>query len=296
MAYQPNNMVFAVAGDMDPEKMLSAVQKNVAGAPPGRVFSHNIEPEPPVLTPRTLVCTFPKLGPARLMLGFPSVSSNSNEMYALDVLAAVLGGGESSTMNEELRDKQQLVSAISVSDDTPPYVTGTFDVEMMLDPEKVKPATAEALKMLEAVKTEGVDADHLARAKMQIRSARVKRLQTAEEVAASLADDYRTTGDVHFSDLYVERCEKVTSAQIKAVAKKYFDTNKLITTAMFPAEWAGAKGLPGVEDILRPAKPDAAARRGPAHRIGDRKSGAGQRNDSFGQAHRHFADRGDEHV
>ena len=56
MAYQPNNMVFAVAGDIDPEEMLAAVQKNVADAPPGRVFSHNIEAEPPVLTPRTLVC------------------------------------------------------------------------------------------------------------------------------------------------------------------------------------------------------------------------------------------------
>ncbi|HZK79404.1 MAG TPA: pitrilysin family protein, partial [Humisphaera sp.] len=34
MAYQPNNMVFAVAGNLEPQAMLAAVQKNVAGAPP----------------------------------------------------------------------------------------------------------------------------------------------------------------------------------------------------------------------------------------------------------------------
>ncbi|HET6249425.1 MAG TPA: pitrilysin family protein [Tepidisphaeraceae bacterium] len=257
MAYQPNNMVFVVAGDLEPEAMLKAVQKNVAGAPPGRVFSHDIEAEPPVLTPRTMVCTFPKLGQARLMLGFPSVTSNSPDMYALDLLATVLGGGESAMMTEELRDKQQLVSGVDVSDDTPDYVTGTFAVEMMLDPDKVKPATAEVLKMLEAVKKDGVDADRLERAKMQMRAARIKKFQTAEDIAASLADDYRMTGDIHFSDTYVERCNKVTVEQIKAVAKKYLNTNRLITSAMFPSEWTGAKGLPKAEDLLRPHAPSA---------------------------------------
>jgi hypothetical protein len=35
LAYQPNNMVFSVAGDLDPEVMLQAVRKNVAEAKPG---------------------------------------------------------------------------------------------------------------------------------------------------------------------------------------------------------------------------------------------------------------------
>ena len=255
MAYQPNNMVFCVAGNLDPEVMLAAVRKNVAGAPPGRVFSHNIEDEPPVLTPRTQVCTFPKLGQARLMIGFPSVSSNSPDMYALDLLATILGGGESSIMTQELRDKQQLVSGVSVSDDTPAYVKGTFAVELALDPEKVQQATAAALKILESVKKDGIDPARLARAKMQFRAARVKRMQTAEEIASSLAEDYRTTGDVHFSDKYVDRAEQVTPEQIQAVAQKYLDTGKLITTAMFPSEWVGARGLPRAEEILRPALP-----------------------------------------
>ncbi|HWE00762.1 MAG TPA: pitrilysin family protein [Tepidisphaeraceae bacterium] len=255
MAYQPNNMVFAVAGNLEPEAMLAAVRKNVAGAPPGRVFSHNIEAEPPVLTRRTQVCAFPKLGQARLMLGFPSVTLNSPDLYALDLLATILGGGESSVMTEALRDRQQLVSGVEVSDDTPPYVTGTFDVEMQLDPEKVPQATAAALKILDGVKKEGVDGERLKRAKMQFRAARVKKFQTAEDIAASLADDYRTTGDIHFQDKYVDRADQVTVEQIKAVARKYFDDGKLITTAMFPSEWLGAKGLPQAEDILRPLSP-----------------------------------------
>src|SRR4051794_5010122 len=77
LAYEPSNMTFAVVGDLDPEVMLAAVRKNVSDAKPSRVFSHDIAAEPPLLGPRTLVATFPKLGQARLELGFPSVKLDS---------------------------------------------------------------------------------------------------------------------------------------------------------------------------------------------------------------------------
>ena len=110
-AYVPNNMMFVVAGNEDPEKMLQAVQK-FSDVPPGREFSHNIAAEPPVMTPRTIAATFPKLGEARLNLAFPSVDISSPDMYAMDLLAAVVGQGESSILTQELRDKKQLVSGV----------------------------------------------------------------------------------------------------------------------------------------------------------------------------------------
>jgi zinc protease len=255
MAYQPNNMIFSVVGELDPKEMLSAVQKYVKETPPGRAFSHDIAPEPAVLAPRTVAATFPKLGQAREIIGFPSVSMNDSDLYALDLLAAALGQGESSLLVEELRDKQQLVSAIEADDETPTYAKGTFMVMMEADPDKIMPATEAALKMMDQVKTQGIDADRLARAKTGMKAALVKRRITAEAMAASLAEDYRTAGDPNFSEKYVERIEHVTPKQIQAVARKYFNRQQLLTTALFPAEWAGAQGLKKVEDVLRPVSP-----------------------------------------
>jgi zinc protease len=252
LAYQPNNMLFAVAGDMDPEEMLLAVRKYVSDAKPGRVFSHDIAPEPRVMTPRTAVATFPKLGQAKLQLGFPSVRLDDPDLYALDLLASVVGGDESSAMVREIRDDKQLATSISVNDETPAYVTGTFTVDIELDPEKVQAATDAVLTMLDDVKKNGVDAGALARGKTSMRSALVKRLQTSEEIAASLAEDYITTGDAHFSDVYVKRIEAVTIADVKHVAAKYFDRSRLLTTVMLPAEYAGSQGLPRAVDLIRP--------------------------------------------
>src|SRR5688572_10076662 len=64
LAYVPNNMVFAVSGNLEPEKMVEAVKRYVKDAPPGRAFEHDIAEEPPVSAPRTAVSTFPKLGAA----------------------------------------------------------------------------------------------------------------------------------------------------------------------------------------------------------------------------------------
>jgi zinc protease len=254
-AYQPNNMVFAVAGDLDPEKMLAVVRQNFSGAAPGRVFSHDIAQEPPVVAPRTVVATFPALGQARLELGFPTVSLFHPDLFALDLLAVLLGGGDSSVLVEEVRDRKQLVSALGVSSSTPTYADGTFQILMHLDAEKVGAATGAVLEEIEKIKAGEVDAERLARAKAQVRTNRVRQLQTSEDVVSSMATDYLSTGDPHFSDRYVRAMQDVSPVQLATVARRYLDRGRLLTTTMLPAEFVGAAGLPKAEDLIRPTAP-----------------------------------------
>ncbi len=255
LAYQPNNMVFSVAADLDPEVMLAAVRKYAGDSPAGRAFDRDIPPEPPVVSPRTVVATFPKLGQAKLELAFPSIQLDHPDLFALDLLATALASGDSSMLVEELRDKRRLVSGVSASSATPVYADGSFSVAMELDADKVKAATEAALELLDAVKKDGLDEKRLASAKTQMKVARVKRLQTSEEIAASMAEDFISTGDPHFSDRYVAKIGAVTNEQIKKVARKYFDRSRLLTTALLPAEFVGAGGLPKAADVLRKSAP-----------------------------------------
>lgn len=255
LAYAPNNMVFSLAGNIDPEVMLKAVQTNVAAAPPQRAFSHEVADEPPVTAPRTAVATFPKLGQAKLQLAFPTIKLYDADLYAMDLLATILGGGESSLLVDELRDKRQLVSSIDATSETPTYAEGSFEIDMDVDPEKLAAATQSTLELLEQLKQKGIDAGRLARAKTQMKVRRLRQMDTAEEIAASMATDYLSSGDPHFSDRYVKQIEQVTAEQVKQVAQKYFDRNRLLTTALLPAEYVGAAGMPKAEDLLRPVAP-----------------------------------------
>jgi zinc protease len=255
LAYQPNNMVWSIAGDADPEAMLRAVRKNVSAAAPGREFSRDIADEPAVTAPRSSVATFPKLGQARLELGFPTVRLYEPDVYALDLLGTIFGSGESSVLVEELRDRQGLVSGISAVDYTPSFVAGTFMIDMELDVEKIPAATKAALEQVEKLKSQALDPERIRRAKAQTRAARVRAMQTSEAIADSLANDLMMTGDPHFSDRYVERTEAVTAEELQRVAQQYLDTGKLLTTALLPAEAAGSESLPKAEELLRPAAP-----------------------------------------
>jgi len=255
LTYQPNNIVISIAGDLEPEKMLAAVQAQVKSAPPGRVFSRDIADEPPVLSPRTVVATFPRLGPAQVRMEFPTIRLQHPDLYALDMLAAVVAGTESSIFTEEIRDKRQLVTGISAGSWTPHWGDGSFVISISVDPEKLDAAKAAIFEQIELIKKDGVDPKRLERAKVQLRIGQIRGRETAESIAASLASDFMTTGDAHFSDRYVERMQAVTPQQVQEMARIYLDPQKLITTALVPAEYAGAEGLPKAEELLRPAAP-----------------------------------------
>jgi zinc protease len=251
LAYQPNNMIFSVAANLDPEEMLKTMRGYLADAKPGRAFSHDIAAEPPVLAPRTVVATFPHLGEARLNLAFPSVKESDPQMYALDLLAEILGGGESSILVEDMRDKRQLVNGLACEDDTPTYVMGSFDIEMQLDADKVGAATDAVLEDIEKIKADGVDEDRVRRAAAAIKIGHLKQLQTSQDVAATMGLDFMGTGDAHFSDEYVKRIGAVTAQQVRDAAREYLDRGKLLTTVLFPREAVGTAGLPKAEDLMR---------------------------------------------
>ena len=77
---------------------------------------------------------------------------------------------------------------------------------MELDPDKIAAATDAVLDDAGEVIKDGVaDASGSRAAKTQMKPARVKQLQTREDIGESMATDFITTGDPHFSDRYVER-------------------------------------------------------------------------------------------
>lgn len=259
LAYVPNNMIFVVAGNQDPQAQLELVRKYVKDVPPGRGFSHDIQAEPPVQAPRTLVATFPKLGQARIQIGFPSIRMSHPDLYALDLLATVLGGGDSSILNEEVRDKLRLATSITVSNPTPPHVDGTFQIDLQTDPDKTAQATKAVLDIIERIKKDGVAAERVGRAKAIMRTSTIYSRLTSEAIAESLADGYLSVGDPHFIDHYTQRVLNVQPGELKAMAAKYLDTSRLLTTVMLPEETVGAGGLPRAQQIVSASIGKAAA-------------------------------------
>jgi len=231
--YVPDNMIVSIAGALDMDDALAQVQHDFAHVERKKVPSIALPPEPLVLAPRLSV-NHADIKQARVQWAYPSVDMHDPDMYALDVLATILGGGDSSILVRSLRDEQQLVTSIGVADDTPAYVVGSLEFTAELPPRNIAAARRALLDALETIKTTGATPAQIEKAKAQFAADLVYGNQTAEAQASRNAEDFLATGDATFSKTYIDRVNRVTPEQVRDAARKYIKPETMLTTILLP--------------------------------------------------------------
>ncbi|MDD4888858.1 MAG: insulinase family protein, partial [Phycisphaerae bacterium] len=151
-----------------------------------------------------------------------------------DVMMYVLAAGESSPLRVELRDRKKLALSIIAASWTPSYVDGSFLVSGMCMPENWSALRDAILAEFVRLADSPLKPEELAQAKRQALVQHIRSLETAAGIGGMLASSQLAVGEAHFDDAYVKRLNQVTAAQVQAAAKKYFDTNKLLTTLIVP--------------------------------------------------------------
>jgi zinc protease len=217
--YTPENTILAVAGDVKADDVFAAAQKALGTWQRGTASQPAIPDEPRQIAPRRVVVEKP-IQNALVMMGWHTIPLQSPDLYALDMLAAVLGGGQSSRLVQQLREKNQLVYDVSAFSNTPNYNAGFFAINANLPPEKLKEFEVAAWLEINKIKAHGVSGDELRRAQRQTESSYVFD-SDVESQAERMAYDFMGTGDPNYSSQYVARIKAVTPAQVQAVAKKY---------------------------------------------------------------------------
>lgn len=230
--YTPDNMILSVAGHFDPHGIVPKISETFKDFRRGRSITRNLPVEPPQISRRRYEEEYPT-DLARLSVSFAGVSLLDPDLYALDVLAGILGGGKSSRLYRDLYKKQGLVYSVSASDYTPAD-KGIFGVDCLLEPENVETVIQAVLDQIGRVREKGVNREELEKAKQQVRSEHVLHHQTASSVAYAQAVDEAFAGDYRFSQKYVDAVGHVTNDDIKRVANAYLADSRLTTVVLNP--------------------------------------------------------------
>ncbi len=231
--YTPENTILSIAGDVTDAGAMEGVQKELADWERGAAHTPALPSEPRQIAPRRADQT-KQIGATYLIVGWHAVPLQSPDLYALDVLSQILGGGETSRLVRDLRDRDSLVSDISVTSDTPNYDAGTFSVSAELEPKNQAKVEAAIMREIARVRAQPVTPDELQRAKTSIRSAYIFGKQGVENQAEGAAFDEMGTGNPDFSSSYVTRIQQVTPAQILAVAQKYLSPQGVTVASVHP--------------------------------------------------------------
>lgn len=237
--YVPNNAVLVLAGDFDMEKTKALIQKYYGSLPKKEVLEPAPILETSITSPRNAVLK-QKVQTENLNISFHGVSQGHADMYALDLLAEVLGGGASSRLYKKyILEEQNAIYAYaghsSLKDN------GIFSVAVQMKPglqsHKIE---AGLIREMQKIKSKKISEVELRRAKIQIMKSYVDGLQTLDAKARALASSEIITGsyDEFFMDL--KKYQAVTVADLQKVAQKYLDLNKSVKVTLIPEELEGA--------------------------------------------------------
>jgi zinc protease len=248
--YTPENMVIAVVGDVNKGEVLRVVLSLAGSLKRAADPPYVLPPEPRQLAPRSVEKALPIARLTKACLGFRTVPLTDPDLYALDVLAIILGDGRTSRLYQAVRDNKGLVLSISAWSWTPPFAQGQFSISMDLPYENLAQAVDAVWTELSDVKENVVAEEALKRAKKKVVADYVFGQESVQSKAGQLASDWVATGDPYFGETYVSKIQEVTAEAVRRVAQKYFRKDGMTLAVVRPPSVEAGRREPEPEGDL----------------------------------------------
>ena len=217
--YRPESMVVAAAGNVDHEQVVRRVRSAFAD-----VLDGASEPDGPRgarplrREPAGTSITSRATEQAHVVLGVPGLTRSDPRRYALSVLSTALGGGMSSRLFQEVREKRGLAYSVysyaqGFSDD------GMFGVYAGCLPSKVDTVLDVCMGQLDDVARHGLSADEIRRGKGQVRGATVLGQEDPGSRMSRIAKSELLHEPLLAVDEVLRRVDAVESDDIRAIAQ-----------------------------------------------------------------------------
>ena len=238
--YTTGNTVVAAAGNLQHDQILDLVQRHFADLPTEKVPA--IEPG---LYEGGEFREERDLDQVHIVLGFPSVAYAHPDYYPTMLLSTLLGGGMSSRLFQEVREKRGLVYSV-YSFTAPAMDGGLFGIYAGTgegEAAELIPVTLEELRKVQHDVTEA----ELARARAQVKAGLLMSLESTGSRCEQLARQLQVFGRIVPTAETVAKLNAVTIADVQRAAARQFREPPTLAT-LGPAERVPA--LPAIADRL----------------------------------------------
>lgn len=230
--YTPENMFLVVTGDVDPEEIFRLAADGFGRAPRCAQPPLFIPREPPQLGRREAHEEFAtELTRCSLVWHIPPVTDP--DTAPLDVLAAVLGGGRSTPLHLELRERLNLVHHISAYSYMAGEV-GLFGIDFLCDPDKRAAAEAAALAIVERYQHAVATPGEVVKARKSILADHLNNLCTARGRASDIGGSWLLARNPDLGSQYLGQVGRVEADDLQRVARRYLGPGQVTVTSLNP--------------------------------------------------------------
>jgi predicted Zn-dependent peptidase len=221
--YRPQDLVVAAAGSVDHQELIKLVEQGLSTA--GWDLGLQAKPVPRRLLNPAKISRGSKLNvihrpisQVNIMVGSEGLYVDDPRRYAMGVLNTVLGGGMSSRLFQEIREKRGL--AYSVYSFNQGYSdAATFGLYAGCSPAKAKEVTELMIAELDKVAQSGITSEELALARGNISGSLALKFETNQARMSRLASAEIVAGEFMDLDETIERFAAVELSQVQALAQ-----------------------------------------------------------------------------
>ncbi len=227
--YQPNNMLFAIAGKFDWDHVVRRVEELFGGWQGEATPSPEQRPAP---EPR-IALEHQEGKQEHIALMVPFANYTDPDYYSSLVVSEVLGGNMASRLFIEVREKRGLVYSVSASQTANKHI-GALRIYAGTTPEQAHECLEVIVNELRKLEQEGITADELERAKIQLKSENVMRSEGSAARMGAIARSWWFERKVHTIQEVKEAIDAVTQESILELLRTHSLLKPLTVAAIGP--------------------------------------------------------------
>jgi len=228
--FAPDHLVVTAAGNVAHDRVLELVEREFGKLPAARTLDGHLPPS----TGAPLVVERKRdLEQVHLCIGVPSLPLAHERRFAAAVLNNLLGGGMSSRLFQNIREKRGLAYAV-FSELTPYSDAGMMTVYAGTSKETVGDAIDLTIAEFRAMKQEPIPDEELLRAKNHLKGSLMLSLESTSSRMANLARQELYFERFYSLDEILASIETVTREDLQALAQDFFKPEQIAVTVLGP--------------------------------------------------------------
>ncbi len=221
--YKPESIVVAAAGNVDHDRVVEGVKARFAGSPGARPPRQ----EAPLGGPRTVAVTYRPTEQAHVVVGTRALCRGDDDRFSLSVLDQLLGGGMSSRLFQEIREKRGLV--YSVYSYRSAYVeTGSLAVYAGTSPTRVEEVLDLIDHELDRLLVDEITERELVVAKGHVKGSLALSLEDSAGRMTRIGRSQLVHGSVLTFEDMVERIDAITRDDLHRVVERVFTGERVL--------------------------------------------------------------------
>jgi zinc protease len=238
----PNNVILVIAGDFDPKTIVDDITRRTANWKKSELPKLNLPPPLPRTRFVEELITLPDSAQLNIYMGQLGIRRSDPDYYKLLVMDHILGIGTGFTdrLSSKLRDRNGLAYEVTASiTESAGEEPGVFKAYVGTYPDTLAEVKKMLLDEITRFRKDGPTDEEVAEARNYLIGSFAFRLATMHDVADELTHLERFDLGFDYYQRFRQEIVNVSAADVKAVAQKHLDPERMVFVAAGPIDRSG---------------------------------------------------------